>query len=100
MRKNLPNSSHKKAHNALLLLCILCLFVAPVHGQSADVVKIFEQVATLIRDNRLAEAENELTDILRVAPNLPAALNLMGSVRAKQGRLVEAETLFLHAVQN
>jgi len=63
-------------------------------------VQIFEQVATLIRDNRLAQAEKELTSVLRVQPNLPAALNLMGSVRAKQGRLVEAETLFLRAVQN
>jgi len=57
-------------------------------------------VATLISNNRLAEAEKELTSVLRVAPNLPAALNLMGSVRAKQNRLIEAETLFLRAVQN
>jgi tetratricopeptide (TPR) repeat protein len=74
--------------------------VIPVRAQSEDVVQIFEQVATLIRDNRLAQAEKELTSVLRVQPNLPAALNLMGSVRAKQGRLVEAETLFLRAVQN
>jgi Flp pilus assembly protein TadD len=100
MKRNSPDSSHKKAHNALLLLCILCLFVAPVRSQSTDVVQVFEQVATLIQNNRLAEAEKELTNVLRVAPNLPAALNLMGSVRAKQGRLVEAETLFLRAVQN
>jgi tetratricopeptide (TPR) repeat protein len=78
----------------------LCLFAAPVFAQKTDVVQVFEQVAVLIRDNRLAEAEKELTSVLRVAPNLPAALNLMGSVRAKQGRLVEAETLFLRAVQN
>ena len=103
MKRNSPNSSHKKAHKALPLLCLLsllCLFVAPVRAQSGDVVQIFEQVATLIRDNRLAEAEKALTSVLRVQPNLPAALNLMGSVRAKQGRLVEAETLFLRAVQN
>lgn len=100
MRKSSANS-HKKAHKqqALLVLCI-CLFAAPVHAQSADVVQIFEQVATMIRDNRLAEAEKELTSVLRVTPNLPVALNFMGSVRAKQGRLVEAETLFLRAVQN
>lgn len=99
MKRNLRNSSHKKAHKAQIVL-LLCLFVIPAHAQSADVVQIFEQVATLIRDNRLAQAEKELTSVLRVQPNLPAALNLMGSVRAKQGRLVEAETLFLRAVQN
>jgi len=100
MKRNSLNSSHKKAHKALLLLWIVCLFVAPVQGQKADLAQVFEQVATLIRDNRLAEAEKELTSVLRVAPDLPAALNLMGSVRAKQNRLVEAETLFLRAVQN
>jgi Tfp pilus assembly protein PilF len=102
MKRNSPDSSHKKAHKAqiVFLLCILCFLVATVRAQSADVVQVFEQVATLIQNNRLAEAEKELTNVLRVAPNLPAALNLMGSVRAKQGRLVEAETLFLRAVQN
>lgn len=100
MKRNSPDNSHRKAHKALLFLCILCLVVIPVRAQSEDVVQIFEQVATLIRDNRLAQAEKELTSVLRVQPNLPAALNLMGSVRAKQGRLVEAETLFLRAVQN
>ncbi len=104
MRKN-SSSSYQKAHKAqaLLLLCflfIVCLFVSPVCAQSPDVVQAFEQVATLIRDNRLAQAEKELTSILRVSPNLPLALNLMGSVRAKQGRLAEAESLFLRAVQN
>jgi len=74
--------------------------VAPVRAQSPDLTQAFEQVATLIRDNRLAQAEQELAEILRITPNLPAALNLMGSVRAKQGRLVEAESLFLRAVQN
>ena len=74
--------------------------MAPVRAQSPDLTQAFEQVATLIRDNRLAQAEQELAEILRITPNLPAALNLMGSVRAKQGRLVEAESLFLRAVQN
>ena len=107
MRKSSSNN-HKKAHKshkaqAVLLLCFvfgLCLFVSPVRAQKTDVVQAFEQVATLIRDNRLAQAEKELTSVLRVTPNLPLALNLMGSVRAKQGRLVEAESLFLRAVQN
>jgi len=101
MRKNSSNS-RKKAHKAqtFFLLCIACLFAATTFAQQRDVVEVFEQVATLIRDNRLAEAEKELAAVLRVAPDLPVALNLMGSIRAKQGRLVEAETLFLRAVRN
>jgi Flp pilus assembly protein TadD len=104
MRKNSSNS-RKRAHKTqlVLLLCLLsllCLFVAPVCAQSTDVVQAFEQVAALIRGDRLAEAEKELTKVLRLQPDLPVALNLMGSVRAKQGRLVEAESLFLRAVQN
>lgn len=103
MKKN-SSSSHKKAHKthkgkALLLLCLLCLFVIPARAQSTDVVQAFEQVAALIRDDRLAEADKELTKVLRLQPGLPVALNLMGSLRAKQGRLVEAESLFLRAVQ-
>src|SRR5688500_18638990 len=100
MRRNL-SSSHKKAHKAqIILLSILCLFVATVSAQNRDVVQLFEQVATLIRDNRLAEAERELAAVLKVSPNLPVALNFMGTIRAKQGRVLEAETLFLRAVRN
>ena len=103
MKKN-SSSSHKKAHKTqILLLCLLfllCLFVFPVCAQSDDVVQAFEQVAAMIRDNRLAEADKELTRVLRLQPDLPVALNLMGSLRAKQGRFVEAESLFLRAVQN
>jgi tetratricopeptide (TPR) repeat protein len=100
MRRN-SASSHKKAQKAqIVLLCVLCLLVNTAKGQRADVVQIFEQVATLIRDNRLSEAEKELTAVLRVSPDLPVALNFLGTIRAKQNRLVEAETLFLRAARN
>ncbi|HET6979387.1 MAG TPA: tetratricopeptide repeat protein [Pyrinomonadaceae bacterium] len=72
----------------------------PARGQKADVVQIFEQVATFIRDNRLAEAEKELVAVLRVSPDEPVALNFLGTVRAKQNRIVEAESLFLRAAGN
>ena len=97
MKKSLPNS-HNKAH--AIVLCILCLFVSTTFGQQRNLVEVFEEIAAQVRDDRLAEAEKELTSILRVSPDLPVALNLMGSLRAKQGRLVEAETLFLRAVRN
>ena len=106
MRKSLLNS-HKKAQKSqnrkcfqIAVLCLLCLFVANIRAQSADVVQLFEQVATLIRDNRLPAAEKELAAVLRVTPNHPVALNLMGTIRAKQNRLVEAESMFLRAVRN
>ena len=106
MRRNSPGS-HKKAQKAqkaisvfFCSLCFLCFFVATARGQRADVVQIFEQVATFIRDNRLAEAEKELNAVLRVQPDLPVALNFLGTIRAKQNRLVEAEALFLRAARN
>src|SRR6185295_13225926 len=102
MKRN-TSSSRKKAQKAqkiiLCLLCLLCLFVATVQAQSTDVVQLFEQIATLIQNNRLPEAEKELNSILRVTPELPVALNLLGTIRAKQNRLVEAETLFLRALR-
>ena len=99
MRSHLPGR-RKKAHKALLIiLCILCLLVV-TPAQQADIVQLFEQVAILIRDNKLAQAEKELTAVLQVTPDLPVALNFLGTIRAKQGRLNEAEALFLRAVQN
>ena len=86
---------------ALLLSCILCLFCGhPLVAQQRDLVQAFEQVAALIRDNKLADAEKELTSILRITPDLPVALNFMGTIRAKQKRLNEAELLFLRAARN
>ncbi len=86
----------------ILLLSLLCLFCGPtfVAAQKLDLVQAMEQVATLIRDNKLADAEKELTSILKISPDLPVALNFMGTLRAKQGRLNEAELLFLRAVRN
>ncbi len=62
-------------------------------------VKQLEHAATLIANNRIADAERELSSILRVVPDEPAALNLLGTIRAQQGRLREAERFFLRAVR-
>ena len=64
-----------------------------------DVARL-ERVATLIRENKTAEAERQLTLLLKQKPNEPVALNLLGTIRAKQNRLPEAETLFIRAVVN
>jgi tetratricopeptide (TPR) repeat protein len=58
-----------------------------------------ERAATLIGNNQLAEAEQQLNYVLKVTPNEAAALNLLGTIRAKQGKLDEAETLFSRAVK-
>jgi tetratricopeptide (TPR) repeat protein len=68
--------------------------------QVDKLLKQLEHAAALIAENRTADAEEELSSILRVAPNEPAALNLLGTIRAQQGRLREAEKLFLRAVRN
>jgi tetratricopeptide (TPR) repeat protein len=68
-------------------------------SQDADLVQRFEQVVTLIRENKLIEAEKQLATISRTVPAAPITLNLLGTIRAKQNRLNEAETLFLQAVQ-
>jgi Flp pilus assembly protein TadD len=54
----------------------------------------------LIGSNQLAEAEQQVNQILKAAPNEAAALNLLGAIRAKQGKLDEAEVLFSRAVRS
>src|SRR5829696_3492871 len=98
MRSHTSNRA-PKAQFLLSVLCLLCLFEATVFAQGPDLFQLFEQVASLIQNNRLAEAEKELTSILTVTPDLPVALNFKGTLRAKQGRLKEAEALFLRAAQ-
>jgi tetratricopeptide (TPR) repeat protein len=63
-------------------------------------VERLERVAALIRNNNTTAAERELAIFLRSKPDQPVALNLLGTIRAKQGRLNEAETLFSRAVSN
>ena len=79
--------------SATILAIAICV-------QSVVPTENLERVAALIRDNKTAEAERQLVLIMRRSPNSPAVLNLMGTIRAKQNRLNEAETLFLQAVRN
>ena len=70
-----------------------------VSGQEVRSNDRIEQAASLIRDNRIAEAERQLTSILRLRPKDAVALDLLGTIRAKQGRLSEAESLFIRAIR-
>lgn len=76
-----------------------CALVIVQSAAGQDVARL-ERVATLIRENKTTEAERQLSILLRSKPNEPVALNLMGTIRAKQDRLNDAETLFVRAVVN
>jgi tetratricopeptide (TPR) repeat protein len=82
--------------STLIVTCSVSITLA----QSTAQAKRLATVATLIRDNKINEAERQLVSVLRATPNEPAALNLMGTIRAKQGRLQDAESLFLRAVKS
>ncbi|HJZ80897.1 MAG TPA: tetratricopeptide repeat protein [Pyrinomonadaceae bacterium] len=58
-----------------------------------------EHAAELIRDHRLTQAEQQLNNILRATPDNAPALNLLGTIRAQQGRLSEAENLLLRSAR-
>src|SRR5215468_3229125 len=73
---------------------------AQTPAQTDSRLKALEQAASLISENRTAEAEKELESVLKVAPNDPTALNLLGTIRAKQGRYPESEAFFNRAVKS
>src|SRR5436190_23814364 len=86
-----------KTRATIAFACLLILSHS-TPAQSDASAKRLERAAALIVENRLDEAEQQLTPVLRVAPNTAAALDLLGTVRAKQGRLDDAEKLFMRAV--
>jgi Flp pilus assembly protein TadD len=80
----------------LLLILLSALFVS---AQTNNIQQRLETAATLIRDHRMEEAEQQINSILKVSPKDAAALNLLGTVRAQQGRLNEAEDLLTRAAK-
>ena len=82
----------------LILLPLLCLTSATVCAQADNLITQLQHAAALIAENRTDDAEKEITAILKTAPTEPAALNLLGTIRAKQGRFEDAETLFVRAI--
>jgi tetratricopeptide (TPR) repeat protein len=88
---------------SVIILALLCALLVPLSTRAQKVddrVARMERAATLIGSNQLAEAELLLNQVLKVAPDEATALNLLGTVRAKQGRLDEAEALFQRAVRS
>ncbi|MGH9929620.1 MAG: tetratricopeptide repeat protein [Pyrinomonadaceae bacterium] len=82
----------------VILLSALALLPLTVAAQRTTAAESLERAVSLIREQRTPEAEQELNKILRKTPNEPIALNLLGTIRAQQGRLDEAEKLFSRAV--
>src|SRR5205085_11450946 len=78
---------------------LLIIFSALPCVIAQNIEKRLEQAVTLIQNNRLAEAEQQLNSILKVSPNQAPALNPLGTIRATQGRLDDAETLFTRAIR-
>jgi tetratricopeptide (TPR) repeat protein len=85
-----------------IILALICVLLAPASAaaQSDNRVEQLERAATLISSNQLAEAEQQLNQVLKGAPADATALNLLGAIRAKQGRLDEAEVLFSRALSS
>src|SRR5438876_789220 len=88
-------SGHRgKLFAAELLACLLIPFAAlTVVGQKDSLDGRLERAAALILENQLKDAEVQLSTILKTMPNEPRGLNLLGAIRAQQGRLNEAEVL-------
>jgi Flp pilus assembly protein TadD len=84
---------------AIVVVLMILLTPSGTPGQGQSMVKRLEHAAALIRDNRVEEAEQELSSVLKVAPNEAVALNLLGTIRARQGRLNDAELFFSRAVR-
>src|SRR5258705_8097690 len=93
--------SKGRSIGALRVCLSLLLFLVPhsTFAQRDTSAKRIERAAAFIVENRLDEAEQQLASVLRVAPDTAAALDLLGTVRAKQGRIDDAETLFTRAVR-
>src|SRR6266542_1961249 len=93
------NTISIRAVRRIVPFLLLFVMAQITPAQSDTSVKTLERAAALIIENRLDEAEQQLQSLLRVAPNTAAALDLLGTVRAKQGRLGDAETLFTRAIR-
>ena len=83
----------------LLIIALLCWTSLCAQVRS-DLAGQLERVAALIRENRDDEAEQQLNLILKTAANQADALNLLGAIRAKQGKLDDAGALFARAVRS
>jgi tetratricopeptide (TPR) repeat protein len=74
------------------------LFTLP-SARAQKVDKRLETAAELISQKRIEEAEQQLAQILKRTPNEALAINMLGTIRAQQGKLNDAESFFLRAIR-
>jgi Flp pilus assembly protein TadD len=103
-RHSLRWNSSRSCASVSLCLCVellLLLLLGPqgVAAQGSGLTGRVEAAAALVREGKVAEAERQLAAVLKGAPNEAGALNLLGTIRAQQGRLDEAEALFTRAAR-
>jgi tetratricopeptide (TPR) repeat protein len=84
---------------AIALLFILLNPPSTLAQEGDASTERLERAAALISSNRIEEAEQQLNYVLKVKPNDPVAFNLLGTIRAKQGRLDDAEAFFSRAIR-
>ena len=63
-----------------------------------DAKSAFEKGEKAYNQNKLPEAEKELTKAVQVYPNFAAAWSLLGNIHQQQNQLEEAKTEYNHAV--
>jgi cellulose synthase operon protein C len=86
---------------SLITAVFMLLLLVPPHvaAQGEKTLARVEQAAGLLRDGKIEEAERQLAAVLKGTPHEAGALNLLGTIRARQGRLDEAESLFTRAAR-
>ncbi|MFL6254905.1 MAG: tetratricopeptide repeat protein [Pyrinomonadaceae bacterium] len=88
-----------KRFSFITAVFLLTLCTPSVAAQGDGMVARVENAAGLLREGKVEEAERQLNAILKGAPNEAGALNLLGTIRAQQGKLDEAESLFTRAAR-
>lgn len=99
-RRTISAISHltRLALYTLLVLTVRCEHLQAQNTKSDVTLNRLVQAVKAIDQQQFQEAENLLNSVLATVPNDGDANNLLGVVRAKQGRPVEAEKLFRRAI--
>jgi Flp pilus assembly protein TadD len=95
----LPDQIFMVAVSISITLLLSLAATNAVRAQENNHAWQIERAAALISTNRISEAEQQLDKLLKSSPDDALALNLLGTIRAQQGRFDEAEALFAHALR-
>src|ERR1700752_660385 len=90
-------STWRKAAVCTVALFVMFALLAASRPPDEDSQKA-ASAATLIQTGKLDEAEALLWDVLTRHPEDAEALNLLGSIRLRQKRFAESETLLRRAI--